>query len=259
MQKIKSKTIVFITGAYVSHTCWDEWRAFFESQGYTTLAPSWPGKDGDAATLRSRHPDKNLGRVTLADVLKRYMDIIDALPEQPILIGHSFGGLMSQVLLSKGYGVAAISIHGVPPKGILPLSWNFLRSNTATLGFFTNADKPYMMPYKKWKFAFTNGLSEEVQRNSYAALTIPESKRAARGGLGKTAAVDFKKPHNPLLILAGTKDNCIPLSLCRKNYKKYKDKNSVTDFVVKDRNHFVLGLPTWQEDAQYILDWIRAH
>ncbi len=259
MSKIKSKTIVFITGAYVSHACWDDWRIYFESQGYTTLAPPWPGKDADPATLRSRHPDKKLASVTLPDVLQHYMDIIDKLPEKPIIIGHSFGGLMAQVLLNRGYAAAAVSIHGVPPKGILPLAWNFLKSNAATLGYFSNADKTYMMPFKKWQFAFTNGLSEEVQRSSYAAITIPESKRAARGGLSNAAHVDFKKEHNPLLILAGTKDQCIPLSLCRKNYKKYKTPNSVTDFVVKDRNHYVLGLPTWKDDAQYIVEWLKQH
>lgn len=259
MQKIKSRTIVFITGAYVSNACWDDWRVYFESQGYTTIAPPWLGKDADAATLRSRHPDRKLAQVTLPQLLEYYQGIINKLPEKPILIGHSFGGLMAQVLLNKGYAEAAVAIHAVPPKGILPLSWKFLKSNTATLGFFTSANKTYMMPLKKWKFAFTNGMTGQEQTDSYYKLTIPESKRVARGGLGKAATVDFKKEHNPLLIIAGTEDNCIPLSLCKKNYKKYKTKNSVTEFVVNERNHFVLGLPTWKQDAQFIQEWLETH
>ncbi|MBC7934078.1 MAG: alpha/beta hydrolase [Rhizobacter sp.] len=257
MKKIQSKTIVFITGAYVNHSCWNEWRIYFESKGYTTIAPAWPHKDADAVTLRNRHPDKALAALTMQDIINHHTNIINKLHEKPIVIGHSFGGLFAQVLLNKGLAAAGVAIHAVPPQGIIPYEINFLKSNAATLGFFSSLDKTYLMPFKKWQFSFTNGMSLEKQKSSYYDLVIPESKRAARGGLTKAAYVDFKKEHEPLLLLAGTNDQCIPAHLCRRVYESYKSKHSVADFVLRDRNHFILGQSTWKEDADFILDWIR--
>lgn len=257
MKTIQSKTIVFITGAYVSHACWNEWKVYFEQKGFNTIAPPWPGKDADAITLRRRHPDKALAAVSMQDIIDHYTNIIKKLPEKPIVIGHSFGGLFAQVILNKGLAAAAVAIHAVPPQGVIPYEFNFLKSNIATLGFFTNIHKTFMMSFKKWQFAFTNGMSFEIQKASYYNLTIPESKRATRGGLTKAAYVDFKKPHPPLLLLAGSEDQCIPEHLCRRVYKRYTDKTSVTDYVVKERNHYVLGEHTWKEDANFILDWIN--
>lgn len=257
MGTIQSKTILFITGAYVSHACWNDWRKFFESRGYATIAPPWPHKQADAETLRNRHPDKVLASLTMQEIVDSYINAAKSLPEKPIIIGHSFGGLFTQVLLNKGYGVAGVAIHAVPPQGIIPYELAFLRSNAATLGFFTSLDKPYLMPFKKWQYAFTNGMPLEMQKNSYYDLVVPESKRAARGGLTKTAYVDFKKEHPPLLLLAGRQDNCIPAHLCKRVYRSYKNKNSVTEYIERDRNHFVLGQPTWKEDAEYILNWLN--
>src|SRR4051812_46998708 len=99
---MKTKTIVFVTGAFVTHHCWDEWRAYFESKGYTTIAPPWPFKDADtAAQLRARQPnDTDLAALTLQEVVDSYANIITALPEKPLVIGHSLGGLMTQILVS---------------------------------------------------------------------------------------------------------------------------------------------------------------
>lgn len=257
MSKITSRTIVFLTGAFVSHACWGEWQLYFESKGYRTLAPPWLKKDADAATLRNRHPDRELAAVTLPDLLSYYRDIIRGLPEQPILIGHSFGGLAAQILLNEGLAAACIAVHSAPPKGVIPYELNFLRSNAKALGFFTAADKTYMISFKSWQFAFANGMNYEAQKESYYKLACPESKRAIRGGLTDAAYVDFGKKHAPLLFLAGTLDQCIPAHLCRRVFTKYTDTDSVTEFVLKERNHMILGLPTWKEDAAYILNWIE--
>lgn len=259
MTTIQSKTIVFITGAYVSHHCWDEWVSYFKELGYATVAPAWPGKDADAHILRARHPDSVLAAVTLADVIAYHEELVKKLPEKPIIIGHSFGGMIGQVLLNRGLAAACVAIHAVPPSNIMPVEWKFLRSNLKTLGYFTSVNKTYMMSFKKWQYAFTNGMTLAEQKASYQQITIPESKRVARGGLSKAAKIDFSKEHAPLLILAGTKDQCIPEHLCRRNYKKYKSKKSITEYVVKERNHYVLGLPTWKEDAAYIHKWLTTH
>jgi len=259
MKKIKSKTIVFITGAFVNHSCWDNWITFFEDKGYSCIAPPWPGKDADAQTLRSRHPDRALASVTLEDIVNHYKAIVAALPECPILIGHSFGGLISQVLMNQGMADAVVAIHAAPPKGVIPYEWEFLKSNTKALGYFTSSNDTYLISFKSWQYVFTNDMELDDQKNAYYSYAIPESKRAIRGGLSDAAAVDFKKPHAPLLFLAGDRDHCIPAHLCERVFKRYKHKSSITEFKLKDRNHFILGLPTWREDAGDVLGWLNKY
>ncbi|SHL09590.1 Pimeloyl-ACP methyl ester carboxylesterase [Chitinophaga jiangningensis] len=253
---INSSTIVFITGAYVSHACWDQWQTYFQHKGYNTMAPPWPGKDADTKTLRERYPDKQLAAVSMDDIINQYISIINKLPEKPVVIGHSFGGLFAQVLLNRGYAAAGVAIHAVMPQGIIPYEYNFLKSN---LPLLASLNSTYLMPFSRWQFAFTNGMPLEVQQQTYEQLVIPESRKAALGGLTKAAYVDFKKPHPPLLMMAGTEDQCIPAHLCKRVYNSYKDRNSITDFVVKDRNHFVLGQPEWEQDAEEVAGWLRRN
>src|ERR1700712_5034889 len=140
MQKIKSKTIIFITGAFVSNSCWDEWRSYFESKGYTTIAPPWPHKDATVAELRSRHPhnDKELALLTLKELKDHYISIIKSLPEKPIAIGHSYGGLLTQLMVNMDLVAAGIAIHSVPPKGVFPYEFSFLKAGWKALGIFTS-------------------------------------------------------------------------------------------------------------------------
>ncbi|WP_295123542.1 alpha/beta hydrolase [uncultured Chitinophaga sp.] len=262
MSGIRSKTILFVTGAFVSHYCWNDWAAFFESNGYKTVLPSWPAKEGEPAALRASQPNKAIAELRLAQVIDHYANIARNLPEKPIIIGHSLGGLITQVLVNRGLSAGAIAIHSVPPQGILPYELNFLKSNTKALGYFTSIDEAYLRSFPSFQFAFTNGMPLAEQQAAYDALCIPESKRVVRDGLTSAAAVDFSKPHPPLLFLAGTEDHCIPPTLNERTFKKYKKNDtpgSVTEFVLKQRNHFVLGLPTWKEDAGYVLDWIKKH
>ena len=256
---INSKTVLFLTGAFVSHSCWQEWQSFFEARGYRTLAPPWLKKEGDASDLRNRHPDAGLAAVTLTDLINYYGEIIQGLQEKPILIGHSFGGLMAQVFLNRGLAASCIAIHAAPPRGVIPYEWNFLRSNARALGFLTPIDKTYLISFPKWQFVFTNGMAYEDQKSSYYALATPESKWILRGALTAAAEVDYSRAHAPLLLLAGSQDHCIPAHLCKRVYHRYIDTGSVTEFVMKDRNHFVLGQPGWRKDAEFILDWIRRH
>lgn len=254
---IQSSTIIFLTGAYISHSCWDTWQIYFNEKGYKTIAPPWPGKNATAESLRMRHPDPHLAAITMEEVLNHYASVIHSLPEKPILIGHSFGGLFAQILLNKGLAAAAVSIHAVPPKGIFPYELNFYRSNLPLFGFFSSLQVPYLMPFKQWTFAFTNGMPPDVQKAAYEQYIIPESKVTARGGLTNAAAVDFKKPHAPLLMLAGSDDHCIPEHLCRRVFESYTDQHSSREYIVNKRNHFVLGQPGWQEVASRILTWLK--
>lgn len=258
MQKSTPKTILFLTGAFVSHTCWEEWTLFFNSLGYTTLAPAWPFKDAPAEVLRARHPDAEVASIRLATLIDHYENIARSLPEKPLIIGHSIGGLIAQILVQKELAAAAVAIHSVPPQGIITLKPSFLIAGWGPLGFFTPVWKTFMMSFKQWQYAFTNGMSEEWQEKGYA-LAIPESKRVVRDTITKVAKIDFRKPHVPLLFISGQTDHTIPHSLNYANYQKYSHKGSETYYKeFPGRNHFVLGQPGWQEIASYIHQWVEA-
>ena len=258
MKSITSKNIVFITGAFVNNTCWDEWRTYFQSRGYKTTAPAWPYKDGSTAELRARHPnDADLALLTLNELIDHYIDIVQSMPEKPIVIGHSLGGLITQIIVNRDLAAAGVAIHSVPTLGVFPYEFSFLRGGRKSLGLFTSLKKTYLMSFKDWQYAFVNGMPLQEQRAAYEKFTIPESKTVARGGLSSAAKVDYAKPHAPLLLTSGTRDNIIPAHLNRRNFKKYQRNDSVLDYKEFDgRNHFVLGQPSWRGDADYIFNWI---
>ena len=255
---VKSRTVLFITGAFVSNKGWDDWKAYFESRGFTTYAPSWPHKDAPVEILRSRHPDKALASLRFDELVNYFAEFAQQLPEKPILIGHSTGGLIAQLLHQRGLGVAAIAYHSVPPKGVLTSKFSFIKSVFPAFGLFRSANKTYMMSFKQWQYAFTNGMSLEDQEDSFEKNTVPESRRVARGAIGKAAKIHFNKPHPPLLFISGSDDHIMPASLNRKNFRKYKNTGSITEYKeFAGRNHFALGQPTWKEDADYMLEWIQ--
>ena len=260
MKIINSKTVIFIHGAFVSYRCWDEWKSYFETKGFSVTAPPWPYKDEPAEVLRSRHPDAKVASIRLNRIIDHYENIIKKLSEKPVLIGHSLGGLITQVLLQKDVAAAGVAIHSVPPKGIIPLEFSFYKASGKSLGFLTSTKKTYLISFKDWQYAFTNEMPLDVQRATYEKYAVPESKLAIRGGLTNAAKVDFKKPHVPLLITSGSIDNIMPASVNLTNYKKYMNGSSIVDYKEFDgRNHFVLGQPTWKEDADYILNWIGSN
>lgn len=253
-----TKTIVFITGAFVSHSCWQEWIAFFEAQGYKTVAPPWPYKNEKVEVLRNQHPDSKIALLRLSHLMDYYTEIIEKLAEKPILIGHSYGGLLTQLLVQNERAAAGICIHSVPPQGILTIKTSFYKAVWKPLGFFTSAKKTYLMSFKEWQYAFTNGMSFEEQKQSYEKFVIPESKSVLRNALTKAARINFKSKHEPLLFLSGSDDNIIPSSLNYSNFKKYRNVHSITCYKeFSGRNHFVLGQSNWEEIALFIIKWIE--
>lgn len=260
MGAVKSKQIVFITGAFVHHSCWDNWRKFFDERGYETIAPPRLYKDGaNAEALRKRQPeDVNLATLTLDRLINYHAEIVSSRPEKPIIIGHSFGGMMTQVLVNRGLAAAGVAIHSFPPQGIFPYEFSFFKAAWRALGLFTPIRKTYLMSFETWQYAFVNGMPLEEQQEAYDQLTIPESKTVSRGGLTKAASVDWSRPHVPLLLTAGGQDTIIPAHLNRRNFNRYPQNGSVTEFKeMPDRNHFVLGQPGWEGDAQFVYDWIQ--
>jgi len=255
---IQTKNVVFVTGAFVTNLGWNPWIEYFQSKGYTCVAPPWPFKDAPPDVLRKRQPnDIDLATLTLSEVVDHYAGIVKSFPEKPIVIGHSLGGLMTQIIVNRDLAAAGVAIHSVPPLGVFPYEFSFLKAGWKALGLFTSLKKTYLMSFKDWQYAFVNEMPLEEQLEAYEQNTIPESKTVARGGLTSAAKVDFDKPHVPLLLTSGDLDTIIPAHLNLRNYKRYKKNGSVLDYKeFKGRNHYVLGQSTWKEDADYILEWL---
>lgn len=260
MKHITSRCIVFITGAFVTHHGWDNWRKYFESKGYKTSAPPWPFKEGEPTELRAKHPLGNpgLASLKLSELIDSYVDAVKSMPEKPIVIGHSLGGMIAQIILNRGLAEAAVAIHSAPPLGIIPYELSFLRGGGKSLGLLTSTKKTYLMSFADFQYAFVNGMDIEEQQTAYELNAVPESKTITRGGLTKQASVDWKRSHGPLLITSGSEDTIIPASMNLRNFKKYPQNNgSITQYKeFPGRNHYVLGQSTWKEDADFILDWI---
>lgn len=258
MKKKITKSVLFITGAFVSTSCWDEWIAYFQQNGFKTSAPAWPNKNETADVLRQKQPDAAIASERLHNLTEHYAAAAQSMDEKPILIGHSMGGLITQLLLQLGLGCAGIAIHSLQPKGIFTFKLSFYKAGWNALGFFTDANKSYLMSFPEWQYAFTNNMSYEQQKKGYYKLLTPESKLVVRDATTDAAKIDFGKPHPPLLFLAGSIDNFIPASLNHANYKKYSDPDSITEYqLLEGRNHFILGQPTWKEDADNIINWLQ--
>ena len=132
------KSIVFITGAFISSNCWDEWKSYFENNGYKCIAPCWPYKDDMAEELRNRHPRSEIASNRLVDIIDYFELIINTIEVKPILVGHSMGGLIVQLLLQQGFGAAGVAIHSFPPFGICSFRLRFFKSVWETMSFFTS-------------------------------------------------------------------------------------------------------------------------
>lgn len=251
---------MFIHGAFVSRLCWDSWVPYFENHGYNVVSPAWPHKEGSPAEHRRRQPDPLIAGLKLDDLIEHHSKIARSFDEKPIAIGHSFGGLLTQILLNRDIVSAGVAIHSVMPQGVIPTQFSFFKATWGPLGFLSSAKKSFLFNMKQWQYAFANGQTDEEARRTYDLLVVPESKYVARGALTKAARVNFKKPHNPLLMIAGTADNIIPAGLNRSNFKKYKHKGSIADFKeFEGNNHSVLGLPNWKDTADYILNWLKEN
>jgi pimeloyl-ACP methyl ester carboxylesterase len=256
---MRSKTIVFIHGLFFTSASWEPWIRRYEAKGYRCLAPEYPSRDHPVETLRKNHPDPVLGRLTLSEVVEGYANAIKALGEKPIIIGHSLGGLIVQLLLQRDMAVAGVAIDSAPPKGVFVPAWSFIRSNWPVINPFASKTEPLLMSFEHFQYAFVNTLPLAEQRAIYDTCVVPESRTAALGALSDVAKVDFARPRPPLLFIAGGNDHIIPPALNKANFDKYRGMPgvNVTDFKeFAGRTHYIIGQKGWEEVADYTLVWL---
>ncbi len=253
-----TKTIVFISGAFVSHFYWGKWLTFFENKGYKVVAPPWLHKNDSVENLRKQNPCIKIGSISLFDLLCYYTEIIEKLPEKPILVGHSYGGLLVQLLVQKDLAEAGICINSFPPKGFTTSKFSFYKKIIPfSFGLFSSK-KTFLLPFENWKNTFFNSFSIEEQKTEYEKFIIPESKKALRNLFSKNAEINCRKKHVPLFFISCSEDQIIPPKLVQWNFRKHRNIQSITCYKeFGNKNHFVILHPEWQEVAESVAKWIE--
>ena len=247
--------LIFVHGMFQNGKSWDKWAEFFSQKGYNCIVPSWPLHEGEPSELRSDIP-YGLGELTFDRVLNHIQAIASSY-DNPILIGHSVGGLVAQVLLDRGVISAGIAIAPVAPNRMIDFDWSFMK-NAATITNPLKGDEPVLMDADMFHEAFANTLSKDQAEIAFEMSATHDSRNVLRGCMTDSGKIDLDEPHGPLLIIGAEKDEIIPCSLTEKNAKAYKDDGSVTDFrEFKNRSHYICGEPGWEEVAEYVLSWIE--
>lgn len=250
-----TKTVLLVHGMFMTPACWGPWVPFLEAAGYRTLAPAWPAHGRTPAEARAAHPDAALAAVDLDAVVDHYRKVIATLDEPPILVGHSMGGLVVQILLSEGLGSAAIAIDAAPPKGVFTVHPAFLRSNGRVLR--GDLDVPLDMDAERFAYVFVNAQPEAQQRAIWEQFAQPESRRVGRGATTDAAKIDFSRPRPPLLLIAGEHDHAVPPVIGRKTFRRQARGDSYTEYrEIVGADHWLIGGEKWREVAEFGLQWL---
>ena len=254
--KTNSRTIVFIHGLFVNPKSWTNWKSYFETKGYTCYSPANPYHEGEPKELRG-NINPQLAHVNFEDVVNNCLKLIDSLTEKPIVIGHSLAGLVVQKLVEMNKVEVGVCIDSAAPMGIITSQWSFWKANFPVINFLKG--NSVFEPEKAWfHYAFCNTMSREKSDKVFDEFVVPESRNIPRTTLKSFAKIDFKKPHQPLLFIAGEKDHIVPASLNSSNFKAYRDTKSITEFKeFKGRGHFICGEPNWEEVAEYVYQWLN--
>ena len=259
------RTIVLIHGMWMTPLSWEHWISRYGETGQRVLAPAWPGLEAEPAELRG--DPSPLRGLSIPDIVGHYGTIIQGLERPPIIIGHSFGGLITMLLLDRGLGASAVAISPAQPKGVLTLPPAQARVASVALRNPANRHKAQMLTEKQFHYGFTNTLSEAESKPIYDRYAVPGPGRvlfqAALANFNPNAAskINFKNDDRaPLLIMANGKDHTVPAASARATFKlQSKSKATTVLREYADRPHLTAGVAGWEEIADYALDWTTHH
>ena len=255
--------VVFIHGLWLLPTSWDRWAAVFEEAGYAALTPGWPD-DPRTVEEAKAHPEVFAGK-TIGQVADHYVDVIGKLKKKPAVIGHSFGGLLTQIIAGRGLSAVSVAIDPAPFRGVLPLPFSSLKAASPVLGNPANRNRAIPLTYEQFRYAFANIVSEQEAKELYEAFAVPASGaplfQAAAENLNPwtEAKVDTKNPdRGPLLIISGDKDHTVPPAIANASYKNQKRNEGVTEIVtMPNRGHALVIDHGWREVADTALAFVK--
>ena len=254
--------VVFVHGLWLLPSSWDRWAALFEAAGYTTLTPGWPD-DPETVDEANAHPEA-FAHKTVGQVADHFAEIIGGLKKKPAVIGHSFGGLLAQMLAGRGLSSATVAIDPAPFQGVLPLPLSSLKSAWPVLGNPANRNRAVPLTYEQFRFAFANAVSEDEAKQLYATYAVPASGvplfQAATANLNPwtEVKVESNPDRGPLLIVSGEKDNTVPWAIANASFKIQEHNPGVTEVVeIPNRGHALTIDSGWQEVADKALAFIK--
>jgi pimeloyl-ACP methyl ester carboxylesterase len=255
--------VVFIHGLWLLPSSWDRWAAVFDEAGYASLTPGWPD-DPNTVEEANANPEV-MAHKTIGQVADHFAAVISALNTRPAVVGHSFGGLLAQIVAGRGLSVATVAVDPAPFRGVLPLPLSSLKSAKPVLGNPRNRSRAIPLTYDQFRYAFANAVSEDEAKQLYEEFAVPASGvplfQAALANLNPwtEAKVDTKNPERgPLLLISGEKDHTVPWSITHAAYKQQEHNQAVTEIVeIKDRGHALTIDSGWREVADTALGFIQ--
>jgi non-heme chloroperoxidase len=255
--------VVFVHGLWLLRTSWNRWADLFDQAGYAAVTPEWPD-DPETVGEANAHPEV-FAHKTVGQVADHFADEIGKLNKQPAVIGHSFGGLLAQMLAGRGLSAATVAIDPAPFRGVLPLPLSALQSAWPVLSNPLNRNRAVPLTYEQFRFAFANAVDENEARELYATFAVPASGapifQAATANLNPwtDAQVDSTNPRRgPLLILSGEKDNTVPWAIANASYDREKRNEGVTEIKeMPNRGHALTIDSGWREVADTALAFIK--
>ena len=255
--------VVFIHGLWLLPSSWDRWATVFEEAGFTALTPGWPD-DPETVEEANANPEVFAGK-GVEQVADHYDAVIRGLTRKPAVIGHSFGGLLTQIIAGRGLSAASVAIDPAPFRGVLPLPISALKSSFPVLGNPANINRAVPLTYEQFRYAFANAVSEEEAKELYDEYAVPASGKplfqAATANLNPwtEAKVDHDNPdRGPLLVISGEKDHTVPWAIANASYKRQAGNAGVTEITeIKGRGHALTIDSGWREVCDTALAFVR--
>ena len=258
--------VVFVHGLWLLAESWDQWKERFEAEGYAAIAVDWPG---DESSYEAAHANPNsLAGTSVPDVADHVQAVIAGLDRKPIVIGHSFGGLLVQIIAGRGLAAGTVSIDPAPSYGVLPLPFSTLKASLPVLGNPLNFGRTVTLTFEQFRYGFANAVPEAEARELYATFHTPAPGRplfqAGTANLNpwaKTKAAKDRSDRGPMLVVTGGSDNIVPFALANAAYKKQrKNAHHVTELVeIPDAGHSLVIDSRWSEVADAALDFLKRN
>jgi pimeloyl-ACP methyl ester carboxylesterase len=255
--------VVFVHGLWLLPSSWDRWAALFDEAGYAAVAPGWPD-DPETVEEANANPEVFAGK-TVGQVADHVADVIGKLDRKPAVIGHSFGGLLTQIVAGRGLAAASVAIDPAPFRGVLPLPVSALRSASPVLGNPANRSRAVPLTYDQFRYAFANAVDEDEAKQLYETYAVPAPGaplfQAATANFNPwtEAKVDTKNPERgPLLVISGERDHTVPWAIANASYKKQKRNEGVTEIVeIPGRGHALTIDSGWRDVAETALAFVK--
>jgi non-heme chloroperoxidase len=255
--------VMFVHGLWLLPSSWDRWAAVFETAGYLALTPGWPD-DPETTAQAKEHPEV-FAHKSIGQVADHFAAIAGSLTRKPAIIGHSFGGLLAQILAGRGLAAVSVAIDPAPFRGVLPLPISALRAASAALGNPANRHRAVPLTYDQFRYAFANAVPEDEARQLYETFAVPASGlplfQAAAANLNPwtEAKVDTENPdRGPMLLISGEKDHTVPWAITNASYKHQRHNKDVTEIVeMPNRGHALIIDSGWREVADTALAFVQ--